>query len=245
MKAIYLLTLFFLLLAQGCTGANGLLEYGDNKTPEVNYLPFGIPLLLGGHGTSVPLTENVSITAKHVAQLHPSLVIAHHPDCDLSLIKQDNSDKPLPTLGIIFSYQPVTTVGTNMWGESLVGEGIYYRDIFLPGHELFARCPASLVDAPVQSGMSGGGVYNANRELVGIISAKAYEVQLADGTIIETDRVSLFVPLLFARDWLVKNLDSYYEQNPHLDSDMQAAFSSAFNIDLSPFKPSALSPESE
>ncbi|MBA5764573.1 serine protease [Vibrio sp. 404] len=225
-----LVILVLMASIQGCVTSNGVLDDADDNTPYVNYLPVGIPLLVGGHGTSVPITEEVSITAKHVAELDYSEVIAYHPYCDLALIKQDNTGKPLPTLGIIFAYQPVTTVGKNMFGKTLVGKGRYYRDIYLIDHELFSHCPASLADAPVQSGMSGGGVYNSNAELVGIISAKAYEVQLTDGSMVETDRISIFVPLLYAREWLITELDGFY-----VHSAVRATlFSSAFFTEVIP-----------
>lgn len=216
--------------------SNGKLELADNDVPHVNYLPIGIPFVIGGHGTSVPLTSQVSLTAKHVAEIDYSKVIAYHPHCDLALIEQDNSAHPLPTLGIIYSYQAVTTVGKDMSGSTITGEGVYYRDVYLPEHELFEQCPASIADAPVQSGMSGGGVYNANSELVGIISAKVHEVQLLDGTTIETERISLFVPLLFTRDWIVAELDEYYARNPQLDDDNKPLLSSAFLLDVEEMK---------
>ncbi|WP_260338221.1 serine protease [Vibrio ponticus] len=232
------MTLLVLLTLQGCTHSNGKLELADDGVPHVNYLPIGIPFVVGGHGTSVPLTPQVSLTAKHVAEIDYSKVIAYHPYCDLALIEQDNSTYPLPTLGIIYSYQSVTTVGKDMTGSTITGEGIYYRDVYLPEHELFEQCPASIADAPVQSGMSGGGVYNESLELVGIISAKVHEVQLLDGTTIETERISLFVPLLFARDWIVAELDDYYANNPQLEDDNKPMLSSAFLLDTEAMKQS-------
>ncbi len=228
--------LALILIVQGCTLSNGKLEQADNNVPYVDYLPLGIPYVAAGHGTAVPLTEEVSLTAKHVAELDFSKVIAYHPSCDLALIRQDNRNKPLPTLGIIFSNQIVTTVGKDRDGKTLIGQGRYYRDIYLSEHELFEQCPASIVDAPVQSGMSGGGVYNPDAELVGIISAKVYEVTLEDGSIVQTDRVSIFVPLLFARDWLIEQLDHFYLNSESSDSNNKPELSAAFLMDIEGMK---------
>lgn len=231
MNVLHLTSLVILLVLQGCVSSNGKLAQAGSDAPFVHYLPIGIPYVFGGHGTSVPLTSEVSLTAKHVAELDYSRVIAYHPHCDLALIEQDNRTKPLPTLGIIYSYQSVMTVGKDMFGNTLIGEGQYYRDIYLPGHELFEQCPASIADAPVQSGMSGGGVYNSNSELVGIISAKVYEVRLQDGTKIETERISLFVPLLFARGWLIDELAEFYASAQQSSGQSHALLSADFLLD--------------
>ncbi|EGU32478.1 hypothetical protein VII00023_22386 [Vibrio ichthyoenteri ATCC 700023] len=230
------LLVFSALFIQGCAGSSSLLDYATGDDPYVNYLPVEIPSVVGAHGTSVPLTPDLSLTAKHVAKFYASKVVSLHPYCDLALIEQDNRDKPFPNLGVVYSSQTVTTVGKNTAGRSLTGQGKYYRDIYLPGHDLFKQCPASLADAPVQSGMSGGGVYNDNTELVGIISAKAYEVQLTDGSVVGTDRITLFVPLLYARYWLFKQLDDYYAELPPLDPQNKPIPSSAFLMDLQTIK---------
>ncbi|WP_152613800.1 S1C family serine protease [Vibrio renipiscarius] len=230
------LLLTVIAFTQGCISSNGSLSYSDDHNHHVSYLPVGIPFLLGGHGTSVPLTREVSLTAKHVAILDYSKVIAYHPDCDLALIEQDNHDKSLSKLGIIHSEQILITVGRNAFGRTLIGEGRYYRDVYLQGHELFERCPASISDAPVQSGMSGGGVYNANSELVGVISAMAEGIQLADGTVIEAERISLFIPLLYVSEWIIKQVDGYYASSPVLEAENTLELSSAFSIGPQAYK---------
>ena len=73
---------------------NGTLNYATKtNAPDLGYLPIGIPFLLGGHGTSIPLTKDLSLTAKHVAMLSYNRVVKYHQSCDVALIKEDNSHK--------------------------------------------------------------------------------------------------------------------------------------------------------
>ena len=65
-------------------------------------------------------------------------------------------------------------------------------------------------DAPIQVGMSGGGVYNNKEELVGVIVAMGG----LDFKLLETDqklgRVSLMVSTLFIKDWINEVKTDFY-----------------------------------
>lgn len=207
---------FALTLLPGCFLVNGPLEHADEtNAPAVNYLPIGIPLVLGGHGTSVPITPDLSLTAKHIAKLDYSDVVAYHPDCDIALIRQDNRDKKIAPLGIVNQQESVTTVGMGLLGDVLIGEGQYFLDVNFVDNEMFADCPASITDAAVQSGMSGGGMFNSNGELVGIISGMSGEdFRLLNGEELGNERTSIFVSTLYIREWLIEVVDDFYADSP-------------------------------
>ncbi len=66
-----------------------------------------------------------------------------------------------------------------------------------------------MVSAAVQIGMSGGGTYNENMELVGIMSAMVDGVTLVD-TGEQIPDSTIIVPLLFAEEW-IQNVIAEYE----------------------------------
>ncbi len=204
-----------LILAMSLTGCflvNGeLTAVPEKNKPTIKYLPIGIPFLLGGHGSSVPLTENLSLTAKHIATYTYNSVVAYHPDCDIAIIEQDNSKEDLVALGNIYPEKAVSTYGRGLTGNLLEGVGKYYLDVNFIDSDLFENCPASVMDAPIQSGMSGGGVFNDSGELVGIISGMSgAKFKLLNGQELNLERVSVFVSTNFVKDWIKEQVTAYY-----------------------------------
>ncbi len=207
-----------LILAMSLTGCflvNGeLTAVPEKNKPTIKYLPIGIPFLLGGHGSSVPLTENLSLTAKHIATYTYNSVVAYHPDCDIAIIEQDNSKEDLVALGNIYPEKAVSTYGRGLTGNLLEGVGKYYLDVNFIDSDLFENCPASVMDAPIQSGMSGGGVFNDSGELVGIISGMSgAKFKLLDGQELNLERVSVFVSTNFVKDWIKEQVTAYTPTN--------------------------------
>jgi hypothetical protein len=195
----------------GCFLVNGKLETVPEKNkPAITYLPIGIPFLLGGHGSSVPLTENLSLTAKHIATYTYNSVVAYHPDCDIAIIEQKNNKDELVALGDVYPEQGVSTYGRGLTGNLLEGKGKYYLDVNFIDSDLFKNCPASVMDAPIQSGMSGGGVFNDSGELVGIISGMSgADFKLLDGKELNLERVSVFVSTHFVKKWIAEQVAQY------------------------------------
>ncbi len=214
-RVLFLFVLLYSL--SGCFLINGELKtVVETNGPKIDYLPIGIPFVLGGHGSSVPLTENLSLTAKHVAMLTYDSVVAYHPDCDIAIIKKDNNSKVIAALGDVYEQEPVKTYGKGLTANLLEGEGKYYLDVNFTDSHLFNNCPASIMDAPIQSGMSGGGVFNNKNELVGIISGMSGKnFKLLDGRDIGLERVSIFVAINYVKDWIdltIKNHQEAYIQ---------------------------------
>ncbi|MCG7490709.1 serine protease [Vibrio sp. Of14-4] len=209
-----LCTLLLLAMLAGCTGNNGQLKV-VKQHPDLDYELTGIPLLFFGFGTSTPITPELSLTVAHVAKLNYDKVIAYHPHCDLAIVESRNMLNHQPRFGLVYPNQSVETFGMSPGGSVLKGEGVYRLDLTLIDSHYFDKCPASIMDAPVQDGMSGGGVYNQDGALVGIIAARAIpsDIQLVNGQPHGLDRISIFVALNFARDWLDSEMEKYYGEH--------------------------------
>ncbi|MGL4734419.1 MAG: serine protease [Enterovibrio sp.] len=199
--------------AFGCILSNGpLYTVESSEAPAIDLEITGVPPFYIGYGSSVPITENLSLTAAHVARLNYARVIAYHPICDIALIAADNRGKKFPNMGLVYKNHEVTTYGVNFNGDILVGHGYYRRDLRFVNYSYFNRCPASVMDAPIQNGMSGGGTFNSLGDLVGIIVASAdkSDTRLISGEKLPYDRISLFVSINYVRDWLNDAVDQYH-----------------------------------
>ncbi|MBU2895342.1 serine protease [Vibrio hepatarius] len=201
-------------LLAGCTGNNGQLRVVEDH-PALDYELTGVPLLFFGFGTSTPITPELSLTVAHVAKLNYDKVVAYHPQCDIAIVESRNTLSNHPKLGLVYPHQNVEAYGMSPGGNVLKGEGFYRRDLTLVDSHYFAKCPASVMDAPVQDGMSGGGVFNQDGALVGIIAARANpsNIQLANGEPHGLDRISIFVALNFVRSWLDSEVKHYYGES--------------------------------
>ncbi|MGL5335688.1 MAG: serine protease [Enterovibrio sp.] len=211
--ATFLASSIAALTAIGCIFSNGPLQTVEtNNAPAIDFEMTGIPPLYMGYGSSVPVTENLSLTAAHVAKLNYARVIAYHPTCDIALIAADNRGEKLPNLGVVYKDQSVKAYGVNFNGKILQGEGRYRRDLRFVNYFYFYKCPASVMDAPIQTGMSGGGTFNSFGELVGIIVASAdkSDTRLVSGEMLPDDRISLFVSVNYVRGWLNEAVKKYY-----------------------------------
>lgn len=199
-SAILLITCLFEL--QGCLASNGR-TYLSKEPPEIDYEFTGIPLVYMGFGSSVPLTAHLSLTAAHVAELAHVKVVSYHPSCDVAIIESDNHGKVIAKRGLVYQGQKVALYGKRFDSETIQSNGVYHFDLIFVNDKRFRKCQASITDAAVQSGMSGGGAYNEEGELVGIISGLASEsTQRLDGEPIDLDRLSVFISINYIRPWL-------------------------------------------
>ncbi|MDX1303398.1 serine protease [Photobacterium sp.] len=195
--------IFLAAAVTGCVTTNGPIS----RTPANNanqLVVIGVPILLGGFGSSVPINDSYQITAKHVARLSWDLDVIHHPYCDLSLIR--TSSQHVPDWGLIYPDQKVTHEGHSLLGGSIKGEGKYLQDVI----DTNTDCLYSLSDAPVMSGMSGGPVFNESGEIVGITVAIVHNPE--DLTNLRpAERYSQFVPATLIFDWLKQlGIDTSY-----------------------------------
>ncbi len=213
MKSLTLgLTVLSASILTGC--ANGPLEHvaSTNSPSSINYETVGIPLLLGGFGSSVPLTKDLSLTAAHVAKYNWKSVVSYNPKCDIAIIKSNNSEDKLPTLGTVYTNEPVYSYGEGIFGYTLKGTGKYRLDLNFKNTK-YSDCEVSISDTPIQHGMSGGGFYNSKGELVGIISSIASDVKLADGSELPYKRLSVFISVNGVKGWINKTVQDYAENH--------------------------------
>ncbi|MGR5148371.1 S1 family peptidase [Photobacterium alginatilyticum] len=183
-----------LALMSGCIMSNGPISQAPGSQAN-QMVMIGIPLLLGGFGSAVPVNDEYMITAKHVARLSWDFSVIHHPYCDLALIRR-SSDR-IPTWGLIYPDQPVSHHGHSLVGNSIKGDGKYLQDVI----DTNTDCLYSLSDAPVMSGMSGGPVFNPDGEIAGITVAIVHNPEDLRN-LRPAVRYSQFVPATLIFDWL-------------------------------------------
>lgn len=157
-----------LMVLNGCS--NGTLVVAHDG-PDVRYEVYGLHLLMGLWSTSVPISRHLSLTSAHSARFGWHHVVAYNDACDVALISEDNSGYAPQPFGLVFQQHSVSTYGMSMLGYTKTSNGVYESDVSLSTGYLSSECVASVMTAPVSVGMSGGGVYNLQRQLVGIIVA--------------------------------------------------------------------------
>ncbi|MGF1721670.1 serine protease [Vibrio kyushuensis] len=211
-------TIFIIILASialsGCVHSNGVTQ-SAMKHPDINYEFLGVPILFQGYGTSVPITNELSLTAAHVALLSYNKVIAYHPHCDIALIQSDNTLDNLSPLGSVYPGELVKAFGMNATGDVITSSGIYHLDLNFVNDKNYAECPSSITDAAIQGGMSGGGAYNEKDELVGILTgiADKRDTRLLNGEPLDIERLSIFIPTHYLQPWIEENMANYYRSN--------------------------------
>lgn len=163
-----LCVMLFAVLAAAMLSACSHGDYSvDTKATDYTNLNFiGTPsALIGGiSGSSTPLTESTSVTAKHAAHMLLKTTVNESNLCDVSVIAQSNSRDD------IHKYN-VANVGDNItiYGYS----GITGLPVSSKG-KIVANVPASdcsymVTTAGGVQGMSGGAVVNDKGEVVGIL----------------------------------------------------------------------------
>ena len=104
--------------------SNGVLNEYHGERITIDSQVMCILFLFCGTGTSVPITENLSITAKHIASYNFSSVVAHHPSCDISIIKSDNKGKSIHPIGTVSPNSELKMFGRDLSNplKTLYGE---------------------------------------------------------------------------------------------------------------------------
>lgn len=71
------------LVLSGCVTSNGPVQQTYQHSAN-EMVVIGVPMLMGGFGSAVPINDDYMITAKHVAQLSWDTGVIYHPACDLA-----------------------------------------------------------------------------------------------------------------------------------------------------------------
>lgn len=123
----------------------------------------GVPYVASVTGTTTPVTNTTSLTARHVAQLPFKTMLAAHKQCDVALIKQRNNGRELPKFANARTGDKVHVYGFSARSNFPVSStGV------IKGFAKVGRCYVGYTDAGSVQGMSGGPVINERGEVVGI-----------------------------------------------------------------------------
>ncbi|MGV3346624.1 serine protease [Enterobacteriaceae bacterium LUAb1] len=185
----------------------GKYEYSKEAEKRVDMTFTGIPTIMGFGtlGTTIPLTEQFSLTAAHVARYSTYKIKARHPDCDLAVVYHKNP-------GLIHSpHFRNSHIGeqVNLYGYSFISalpvssHGTNLINTRMNNHWNTADCILVATNAGVVQGMSGGAVYNASDDtLSGVIVG--FSDEISDNTSGQKlyQNSALYVPYARFQAWL-------------------------------------------
>lgn len=148
------------------TEENVLVSSSETKS-KVKLEVVGIPLLIGGHGTKIPIDESASLTAYHVAKYSWSKVLWKDEKCDLAIMADKNDKNQIvkfvpAKLGdevYAYGYGGLTMKPYKSKGRLVEN---YYKSET-------NNCVVTSTTAPVMSGMSGGLIANKDGDGVAVI----------------------------------------------------------------------------
>lgn len=193
-----------------------------------------------GSGSGVILTsDGYIVTNNHVVEgsenlrvylqdgtEYPATLVGTDSYSDLAVVKIEASGLPAATLGTSGSVtvgDPVYAIGNPLGVlTSSVSQGIISgldRSITVGSHSMTLM----QTDAAVNPGNSGGGLFNANGELIGIVNAKSYGL--------DVEGIGFAIPMDAAKPIITDLLDlGYVTGRPYLGINMQdVALRSAAN----------------
>lgn len=184
-----------------------------------------------GSGSGVIITEDgYIVTNNHVVEggqdirvclqdgtEYPAELIGTDSYSDLAVIKVNASGLPAATLGSSSAMtvgDPVYAIGNPLGVlTSSVSQGIISgldRTINVEGHSMSLM----QTDAAVNPGNSGGGLFNANGELIGIVNAKSYGL--------EVEGIGFAIPMDSAKPIITDLIDlGYVTGRPYMGISMQ------------------------
>lgn len=206
-------TILLSLFVSGCAGNS--IHYSSETFSKSDLTFIGIPTVLGvGYtGTTFPITPHYSLTAKHVSKYTLNSVLANHPDCDITIIKKNNTDiKEFPYIADFKNDAKLTNYGYS--GYTLLplkSEGYFVTKTFIDNNYSNNKCQMMLSNVGAQGGMSGGPVYEG-KNLVGINIAYMKNVhEIGSGKpVFDKDGKKAeglaFIPLISLKDWLIENI---------------------------------------
>lgn len=146
--------LFLSLVVSGCAVHN------------TEKLFVGVPVFAGLEGSTARLDENWVVTSAHnrailILQFKDDVV--YHPHCDIALVPSQGSNTT--RVGTAYIGDTVSHVGYPMATPLTVNHGRIVGNINMTD---YPECTMVATTGVVKSGMSGGGVYNKEGELIGI-----------------------------------------------------------------------------
>lgn len=217
MKKFSILLPSVLSLLTGCA-ANGFYEGYSSTTPEKiekynEKIFLGIPIALAFEGSSVRISDEWVATVAHNKVILLGREVYYHPRCDFALIR-DKAEKKwdYPKIGFVYEndgYNEVYHVGYPLLAPLSSHKGNYLGDVSNPTD----NCYYSATDSTVIGGMSGGGVYNKNGEVVGVTTGIMFKNIKWDKTANKREHMApaIFISFLGVEDFIheVTGVDYY------------------------------------
>lgn len=192
MKSLLIAAVLASVTLVGCS--SGHYEYSKDTLAKTDMVVMGIPALAGEIGTSFPVTETLSITAKHVPSFDS--IVSEHPDCDVKLIKHNNKGRALPKFKNINLGDSI-----NMYGYSarsampVESSGVAVANHYIPDSKwMTAKCIVTTTTSGGIGGMSGGPVYANDGTIVGVM--------IAVNTTSSTEFNTVMIPYASLEKWL-------------------------------------------
>lgn len=195
------------LLAGCANGIPSITEDISAAVAESNEKIFvGIPSLMALEGTSARLDSEWMVTAAHNKPILEvqALEVYYRPTCDIALYRKAGTETT--KVGKVYQNQQVTHVGYPVNIPLATGTGTYLGDVTLTN---WTACVYSATSGVVMGGMSGGGVYNDNGELLGV-SHGFLDVTVTWESGVSYDSPAVFLSLLAVQDWLTQITGSTY-----------------------------------
>ncbi len=207
MKNLLLCPVLAALVLSGCSV--GHTEYSRTAMQHVDMSVTGIPTILGlgTLGTSIPLTPEYSLTAAHVAKTAVQRVKSYHPYCDLAIIYHKNDASTLTKFRSSDIGDPVKMYGYSFISAMPVeSTGVNLARTAIRNSWNKSPCIAMASNAGVVQGMSGGGVYNRDDTLGGVIVGYSDSIKNGRNNKVILKDVSLYIPYGQFKSWLESNL---------------------------------------
>lgn len=165
----------------------------------------GVPPLLSLEGSVARLNSEWLITAAHNKPILEGTgrEVFYHPTCDVALVREKGDN--VVDVGKLYTNDNVSVAGYPIYMPLSISEGKYHTDVDLDaGSYPYPDCVYSLTDAASAQGMSGGGVYNENEELVGVYVGILSDLKFHDAgnEHLNDKTLSAFIYLGVVRDWI-------------------------------------------
>ncbi|WP_413729571.1 S1 family peptidase [Sodalis sp. RH22] len=156
-----ILLLAALFLLTGCSYGKYSFDKDTRAKADMRFI--GIPALAGAVGTSFPIGDGYSLTARHVAKIMIMDVVAYHEVCDIALIRAGK--------GRVDFRPAVAGENVRMYGYSALSTLPVSSRGIASYQDHYDGCPAFASTSGVVQGMSGGPVYGDDDAVVGVVIA--------------------------------------------------------------------------
>lgn len=197
----YLMLIAALVLA-GCSNGRPNYDLTEvNKPVQENTVKIfaGIPVALGMEGSAARLNDEWMVTAAHnwpIMLLTTVWDYHKHPTCDIVLFRSKDTNT-VPLARGHFG-EEVTFVGYPMGHPMAANKGTIVGNVEMTD---YPDCTKVATNAVVVQGMSGGGVYNNDGALIGIVHGYTSDtMRWPDGKSLKNGGV--YMQLSTVADWI-------------------------------------------